>query len=278
MFKIFKGCCGKSDVKKSIKRKSKKEGKIRRSMKCSKGKKEENNKAVNCAICLESFDKHKHKFIQAQCDKALEAINEELKREELKGEEQEHEAIAVIYQKNSEDVEEDEENNRLSCQDKFNKNRSLDLYTIKQTDLTQSNDKVLENMETDGVAILVECKHVFHNTCINSWLKQNNTCPICRKEIYPTNDHSFLRAALLELLAINLLNEDSDLQAIQIGFIPDSQPSSSALSPQSSSFDFTPDIPSISSYLSLPSPPSHSTPPSQSFSIDPYSLSSDLSS
>ncbi|CAI2376522.1 unnamed protein product [Moneuplotes crassus] len=168
-------------------------------------KRDANNKeTANCTICFEGFDEHKHRFIQTQCDKALKAINEE-----LKGEEHKNETIAIIYQKNSADVEKDEQNNRLSCQDKFNKNRSLELYTIKQTDLIQSNGKVLENMETDGVAILVGCKHVFHNTCINSWLKQNNTCPVCRKNVRYT---SLLNLFFLRSHAINFPNENPDLQ------------------------------------------------------------------
>ncbi len=31
--------------------------------------------------------------------------------------------------------------------------------------------------------ILLPCKHMFHSKCITDWLKSNNTCPMCRKEI-----------------------------------------------------------------------------------------------
>lgn len=29
----------------------------------------------------------------------------------------------------------------------------------------------------------LKCRHIFHEPCINYWLKNNNTCPICRREL-----------------------------------------------------------------------------------------------
>lgn len=35
-----------------------------------------------------------------------------------------------------------------------------------------------------------ECEHYFHITCIKEWLKDNSTCPICRRQIinHPEQD------------------------------------------------------------------------------------------
>lgn len=33
------------------------------------------------------------------------------------------------------------------------------------------------------VSRLVNCSHLFHSSCIDSWLQDNKTCPICKKEV-----------------------------------------------------------------------------------------------
>ena len=31
--------------------------------------------------------------------------------------------------------------------------------------------------------MVTPCEHYFHSTCLESWLKQKQECPCCRKEI-----------------------------------------------------------------------------------------------
>ena len=41
----------------------------------------------------------------------------------------------------------------------------------------------LDNIEMGAKTILLPCGHMFHCDCILTWLKKNNTCPMCRFEI-----------------------------------------------------------------------------------------------
>ena len=39
--------------------------------------------------------------------------------------------------------------------------------------------------EKDTARMLLNCKHVFHMACVDTWLATHSTCPICRSEVEP---------------------------------------------------------------------------------------------
>ena len=38
---------------------------------------------------------------------------------------------------------------------------------------------------------MLSCYHIFHNKCIDSWLREYKNCPICKKELNDYNDLLF---------------------------------------------------------------------------------------
>jgi len=46
------------------------------------------------------------------------------------------------------------------------------------------------DFEIDQISAKMKCSHIFHDTCINDWLKVHNTCPVCRDEM-KTDDQDY---------------------------------------------------------------------------------------
>ncbi|KAI4351216.1 hypothetical protein L6164_005594 [Bauhinia variegata] len=40
--------------------------------------------------------------------------------------------------------------------------------------------------DTDSLRLLPDCDHVYHLSCVDPWLKQNPTCPLCRSSSFET--------------------------------------------------------------------------------------------
>lgn len=38
-----------------------------------------------------------------------------------------------------------------------------------------------DELNEENIVVIIKCGHIFHKKCINRWLNQNFSCPICRK-------------------------------------------------------------------------------------------------
>ena len=62
--------------------------------------------------------------------------------------------------------------------------RRKDLGVLKEKQVVCS--VCLGDYEIGDVAVRLPCRHYFHKQCISDWLKENNSCPLCRDESIKT--------------------------------------------------------------------------------------------
>ena len=64
---------------------------------------------------------------------------------------------------------------------------NMEIAKIKDVDKLDVDKKkctiCLENYVNGDETIALPCIHIFHANCIKTWLKENNSCPICKNEI-----------------------------------------------------------------------------------------------
>lgn len=61
---------------------------------------------------------------------------------------------------------------------------------------------------TIEVAIRLPCNHLIGSACIATWLQENNSCPICRREFFPARPRPYLEHGILDSEENNYLEED----------------------------------------------------------------------
>ena len=81
---------------------------------------------------------------------------------------------------------------------------------------TQSECTICLLQYTEETKKATECQHIFHQECIDRWLQENNSCPLCRtclqqhtrssidEEIYENGGYTYgigARASLMQLVA-----------------------------------------------------------------------------
>lgn len=61
---------------------------------------------------------------------------------------------------------------------------------LKELGIENSCAVCKEEFIIDEECLLMPCKHHFHGECLLPWLKERNSCPVCRYEL-PTDDEDF---------------------------------------------------------------------------------------
>ena len=77
--------------------------------------------------------------------------------------------------------------------------RALPLRTVSSSEHVQACPVCLEDMEAGSEVRTLPCNHFFHAACVEGWLKQKNSCPMCREEL-PAADE-FLEQLVLKIFA-----------------------------------------------------------------------------
>ena len=69
---------------------------------------------------------------------------------------------------------------------------NMEISIIKDVEKLDADKKkciiCLEEYVNGDNSIALPCIHIFHANCIKTWLKDNNSCPICKNEIKYENE------------------------------------------------------------------------------------------
>mmetsp|Transcript_29032 Transcript_29032/g.40092 ORF Transcript_29032/g.40092 Transcript_29032/m.40092 type:complete len:392 (+) Transcript_29032:105-1280(+) len=91
-----------------------------------------------------------------------------------------------------------------SFSNKLSDNNDADV--VRYEDSAEKIESSSENEKNDNELTSLTCGHKFHKKCSESWLKENNTCPNCRKQVNPQRPHT---TPVSRYISLSLVNNSS---------------------------------------------------------------------
>ena len=64
-----------------------------------------------------------------------------------------------------------------------NRKKDKSIPNILNTSCIICLENLISEKQNDLTIIILECNHIFHETCLIKWLKDHNNCPLCRIEL-----------------------------------------------------------------------------------------------
>jgi len=57
------------------------------------------------------------------------------------------------------------------------------LYNVKDSGNPKSCIICMEPLKKGEAVRILECTHVYHSKCIDQWIQESNTCPMCKNPV-----------------------------------------------------------------------------------------------
>ncbi|KAK1169646.1 E3 ubiquitin-protein ligase RNF149-like [Acipenser oxyrinchus oxyrinchus] len=102
----------------------------------------------------------------------------------------------------------------------------LQLHTVKRGDkeinLDAENCAVcIENYKPKDVVRILPCKHVFHRTCIDPWLLDHRTCPMCKLDVIKALGYLVDPEEAIEVTAPESLPDSVTIRSLSVSLQDD---------------------------------------------------------
>ena len=91
--------------------------------------------------------------------------------------------LICVY--NRRDDDDDDLRQSLLPQKESEEKEILEQVTIDKNNLYNYNNCCicLENYKEDDTAVITGCEHIYHKDCLQKWINNKNSCPLCNKKL-----------------------------------------------------------------------------------------------